>query len=76
MAIYFANENGDWWSADPDGESVIYILDTDKLGPTALAEITETYGEATIEEIMENGDKLERIIQTYGKDIVLDKDSE
>lgn len=29
MAIYIANENGDWWEFNP--EETIYVLDTDKI---------------------------------------------
>ena len=29
MAIFIANENGDWWEYQPN--SVMYVLDTDDL---------------------------------------------
>jgi hypothetical protein len=66
MATLFANENGDWWAADEDGETAIYVLDTDNLTETETKEIEAEYGES-IEAMVENSDKLEKLIHRYGK---------
>jgi hypothetical protein len=50
MAIFIANENGDWWEYQPN--RVIYVLDTDDL-PASVAEEWDN-GSGEIEIIDEN----------------------
>lgn len=64
MAIYFANENGDWWEHKPGNR--LYILDTEKLDPEELAEIEESWGPLTEGDLP---DKLERAIWKYGEEV-------
>lgn len=62
MAIYIANENGDWWEYKPF--SPLYVLDTDKLSPEHLAEIEENWGPLNDGDLP---DKLEKAIWHYGE---------
>lgn len=45
MAIFIANENGDWWEYQPN--SVMYVLDTDDLPEDVAKEWRDEDGEIT-----------------------------
>lgn len=60
MAIYIANENGDWWEHVQGAE--LYILDVDKLSPETLATIEEEWGP-----LADLPDKFEKVIWRYGR---------
>lgn len=64
MAIYIANENGDWWEHVPG--SSLYILNTEDLAPEELAEIEENWGPLTEGDLP---DKLEKAIWQYGWEV-------
>jgi len=45
MAIFIANQNGDWWEYDP--KDVLYVLDTDDLPEEVAEEWREEDGRIT-----------------------------
>ena len=57
MAIFIANENGDWWEYQP--KSVMYVLDTDDLPEEVAEEWRDEDGEISWAD--------EDLIQEYGK---------
>lgn len=66
MAIFIANENGDWWQVDGD-HRVLYVLDTDDLPEDVAAEWADENGEIdwTDEDtIMEYGKIVPQLIVT------------
>ena len=63
MAIFIANENGDWWEYKPG--QVLYVLDTEELPAEKLAEIEENWGKLDGSE--DYPDKLEKAIWAYGE---------
>ena len=61
MAIYIANENGDWWEHRPQDR--LHVLDTDRISAETLATIEEEWGPLTEGDLP---DKLEKAIWLYG----------
>ena len=57
MAIFIANENGDWWEYQP--KSVMYVLDTDDLPEEIANEWRDEDGEITWTD--------EQLVWEYGK---------
>jgi hypothetical protein len=81
MAVYVANENGDWWGTN-DKDTTLYVLDTDKLTyeeKVAIANEWEGFDEEEqtpeeLEEIIEGlfgEDKFEKIIWEYGREQIV-----
>ena len=62
MAVYVANENGDWWQY-VKGET-LYVINTDD------AEIQEGL---IVEDVQVGEDKFEHFIQRYGKPVDIAK---
>jgi hypothetical protein len=63
MAIFIANENGDWWEYQPN--SVMYVLDTDDLPDEVADEWRDEDGEITWTD--------EQTVWEYGKKVSQDK---
>lgn len=63
MAIFIANENGDWWEYQPN--SVMYVLDTDDLPEDVANEWRDEDGEITWTD--------EQTVWEYGKMVSQDK---
>ena len=63
MAIFIANENGDWWEYQPN--SVMYVLDTDDLPEDVADEWRDEDGEITWTD--------EQTVWEYGKMVSQDK---
>lgn len=63
MAIFIANENGDWWEYQPN--SVMYVLDTDDLPDEVADEWRDEDGEITWTD--------EQTVWEYGKMVSQDK---
>ncbi len=68
MAIYLANENGDWWEYKPN--QALWILNTDDLSAEQLQDITENWG--PIDGSEDLPEKLERVIWKYGHPLYLE----
>ncbi len=66
MAIFIANENGDWWEYQQDG--ALWVLNTDDLNERQMAEIEEKWGPIDGSNL-DYPDKLERAIWQYGHQI-------
>lgn len=63
MAMFIANENGDWWSFDP--KNALYILDTDDLPEEVAEEWRDENGEIDWTD--------EQTIWEYGKMVLQSK---
>ena len=63
MAIFIANENGDWWEYQPN--SVMYVLDTDDLPEDVAKEWEDEDGQITWTD--------EQTVWEYGKMVSQDK---
>lgn len=63
MAIFIANENGDWWEYQPN--SVMYVLDTDDLPEDVAKEWEDEDGQITWTD--------EQTVWEYGKMVPQDK---
>lgn len=63
MAIFIANENGDWWEYQPN--SVMYVLDTDDLPEDVADEWRDEDGQITWTD--------EQTVWEYGKMVSQDK---
>jgi hypothetical protein len=63
MAIFIANENGDWWEYQPN--SVMYVLDTDDLPDEVADEWRDEDGQITWTD--------EQTVWEYGKMVSQDK---
>jgi len=85
VAIYIANENGDWWELTAKAGSTLYVLDTDKLTNAEKVDLIEKWGagfdpEATAKEIPDllptafAHNKVDHIIWQHGTQIKLDLD--
>lgn len=70
MAIYVANENGDWWGISEMYGKTLFVLDTDNINTLVMNAIREEW-ELEEDEDFSNIDKLEKIIWEYGKEIQL-----
>lgn len=65
MAIYIANENGDWWEHKPGHK--LYVLDTDQLHPEQLARIEEDFGPLDEQDLP---DKFEKLIWRWHNGLI------
>lgn len=63
MAIFIANENGDWWEYQPN--SVMYVLDTDDLPEDVAEDWRDEDGQITWTD--------EQTVWEYGKMVSQDK---
>lgn len=70
MAIFIANENGDWWGINEQYGKTLYILDTDKINPETMESLLDEW-ELDSAEDFSNVDKLEKIIWEHGTTIQL-----
>ena len=70
MAIFIANENGDWWGLNEQYGKTLYILDTDKMNSMTIDSIRDEWG-LEADEDFSVIDKLERIIWEHGTTIEL-----
>ena len=79
MAVFIANENGDWWGTNGN-TNTLTILDTDKLTLAEKIQMLDWYGdgfeigvddESKIDEMLEEilcQDKFEDVIYEFGKE--------
>jgi hypothetical protein len=70
MAIFIANENGDWWEYQPG--QVLYVLNTDDLDDHATDDIANNWGH--IDGSDDYPDKLEKAIWKHGHVLHLDEE--
>lgn len=72
MAIYIANENGDWWEFTPD--ECLYVLDTEKLTADQKEYLEDDYDieESNLNELVDL-DKFEKLIWEIGVGIPTSK---
>ena len=82
MAVYMADENGDWWGTNGK-TNTLYVFDTDKLTLAQKIQIIDEWGWGfdletnTAEEVDEmladclEQDKFEKLIWEYGKEITI-----
>lgn len=82
MAIYVANQNGDWWEVDTDKTTALYVLDTEKLTFLEKVEIVNEWDDfdpeqddpATLDEMLEGAwgqDKFEKMIWDFGTEQII-----
>lgn len=71
MAIYIANENGDWWRHIPGQK--LYVLDTNKLTYNTKSILEEEYSYSDGEF---NSYGVEDAIRDYGTEITLNIEGE
>jgi hypothetical protein len=86
VAIYIANENGDWWELTDKAGSTLYVLDTDKLTNAEKVELIDEWGngfdlatntESDIPELLPSAfahNKVDYILWQHGTPIKLELD--